>query len=358
MKHVKLFEEFLKEGKLGLNTKVDSSTKTYTFVYPTGKDSKKIVVEINKKLQDLGIESFILKEFEDVIGIPTKDFKTAFIKVLSEYDNIVQHVYSDGTKIDKNIVEESLLRESYGDNHKEYAREFKKRGLTLTTVFNGDLDMWWKDFELGRFVVSFEPVESQISDWNYHVFFVPKPKYKKALFGLIKTKERQLGKFIDFAEGYIDFSEGLFEVDDKEFLKELLKIIDDALEKSAKIAKVEYLSYADSKYKSHTAFDEIKQKNKSMKHVKLFEEFVNEKLDIIELVKLTNDSDLTARKNNYTIAHADIETYLKTPGDWSNNRILTDVNGNEYKAHDLIDKRVRVGKRWFVVKENLYMNII
>ena len=104
MKHIQTSESYLIETKLGLNTTIKASTKDYTWVYPTGKDSAKIATEINKKLNDMSIKSFISKTTGDTIGIPTKDLKIAFDKVLSSYDNIKQFDYNDGTKVDKNIV--------------------------------------------------------------------------------------------------------------------------------------------------------------------------------------------------------------------------------------------------------------
>lgn len=111
MKHIQTFENFVNEGKMGLNTVVKSSTKDYTWVYPTGKDSRKTAFEINKKLNDLGIPSFVSKTTGDTIGIPTKELQTAFDKVLSKYDNIKQFAYSDGTAIDKNLINEGFMSE-------------------------------------------------------------------------------------------------------------------------------------------------------------------------------------------------------------------------------------------------------
>jgi hypothetical protein len=101
------------EGKLDLNTTIKASTKEYTWVYPTGKDSSKIASEINKKLNDLGIKSFISKTTGDTIAIPTKELKAAFDKVLSNYSNIKQFAYDDGTKNDKSIVNEFKTFESF-----------------------------------------------------------------------------------------------------------------------------------------------------------------------------------------------------------------------------------------------------
>jgi len=107
MKHIPTFESFLNEAKLDLNSTIKTSTKEYTWIYPTGKDSSKIAVEINKQLNKLGIRSFISKTTGDTVAIPTKDLKTAFDEVLSNYSNIKQFAYSDGTKNDKSIVNEA-----------------------------------------------------------------------------------------------------------------------------------------------------------------------------------------------------------------------------------------------------------
>jgi hypothetical protein len=94
-------------------------------------------------------------------------------------------------------------------------------------------------------------------EYEYNVYFEPFPKYKIKLFGLIKTQERQLGKQIDFARGYIDFSEGKFTTDDKTFMKYLFNMVDDGLEKSKEISKIEYLSFEDSAKWSRPAIDNV-----------------------------------------------------------------------------------------------------
>jgi hypothetical protein len=110
MKHIKLFEQFvndpvINEGKMTMNNVIKASTKEYTWVYQTGKDSAKTALEINKKLNNMGIRSFISKTTGDTIAIPTKDLKDAFDKVLSKYSDIKQFAYSDGTKVDKKLFE-------------------------------------------------------------------------------------------------------------------------------------------------------------------------------------------------------------------------------------------------------------
>jgi hypothetical protein len=75
---------------------------------------------------------------------------------------------------------------------------------------------------------------------------------------LIKSKDRQLGKQIRFAEGQIDFSTGLFAMDDKKFIKDLFKLVDDALVKAEEVSTVEYLSAEDSKSWGRPALDNIK----------------------------------------------------------------------------------------------------
>lgn len=116
MNHVKTYESFLNEAKMGLNKRIPTSTKKWTWIYQTGKDSdtRKTIAEINKKLNAIGIHSYVVGTDMDAesIAIPTKDMRTAFDKVLSDYDNLKQFAYSDGTKLDKTIVNESFLNEA------------------------------------------------------------------------------------------------------------------------------------------------------------------------------------------------------------------------------------------------------
>jgi hypothetical protein len=109
MKHIHTFDEFLIEGKLELNKTVPTSTKQYTWIYQTGKDSSKTAIEISKKLNGMGIASFISKTTGDTIAIPTGDLEKAFDEVISAYDNMKQFAYTDGTKINKKIVNEQTL---------------------------------------------------------------------------------------------------------------------------------------------------------------------------------------------------------------------------------------------------------
>jgi len=115
MKHIHTFESFLNEGKMSLNKTIPSSTKEYTWVYQIGKDSSKTATEISKKLNDLGILSFVSKTTGDTVAIPTKDIQVAFDKVLSDYDNLKQFAYSDGTKLNKNVVNEGAKKYSVED---------------------------------------------------------------------------------------------------------------------------------------------------------------------------------------------------------------------------------------------------
>jgi hypothetical protein len=169
---------------------------------------------------------------------------------------------------------EQFVTESYMNNFKEYEKEFKKRGLIRHSEEwseGGFDDMWYTDFELGRFVVKFWGLNMAMTSdmsggqvnkpaYEYSIYFEPFPKYKTKLFGLIKTKERQLGKQINFVRDWVDFSEGPLKIDDKPFMKNLFKMVDDGLKKSAEIATIEYLSYEDSKSWGRPAIDLIKTK--------------------------------------------------------------------------------------------------
>jgi hypothetical protein len=115
MKNLLTFDEFLNEGKLGLNKTVPTSTKEYTWIYQTGMDSvtRKTIAEINKKLNAMGIRSFIARTINDALAVPTGDLEKAYDEVISAYDNMKQFAYTDGTKINRRIVNEQTLR--FGD---------------------------------------------------------------------------------------------------------------------------------------------------------------------------------------------------------------------------------------------------
>ena len=169
---------------------------------------------------------------------------------------------------------ENFILEGYMDNLKEYEKEFKKRGmLRHNDGFDsgGYEDIWYIDFDLGRFATIFTGInqainnpktQSKYQEYEYSVYFEPWPQYKTKLFGLIKTKERKLGKLIEFHDGFIDFSEGLFKADDKSFIKKLFKIVDDSLEKAKEISSVEYLSYEESSRWSRPAIDDVDRYDK------------------------------------------------------------------------------------------------
>jgi len=145
MKHIKVFEQFVNEnnelneakiGKMSLNTTIPASNKDYTWVYQTGKDAQKTAVKISKNLNDMGINSFVSKETGDSIAIPTKDIQKAFDEVLSKYDNMNQFAYSDHTKLNKDIVNESqsdfqVYHNQYSSAIDEIEKYAKKMGYEL-----------------------------------------------------------------------------------------------------------------------------------------------------------------------------------------------------------------------------------
>ena len=140
MKHIHTFDEFLIEGKLELNKTIPTSTKQYTWIYQTEKDSSKTAVEINKKLNGIGIASFISKTTGDTIAIPTGDLEKAFDEVISAYDNMKQFAYTDGTKINKKIVNEqtfafeSFLNERYSAADKRAINDMVVKSIVSTAL--------------------------------------------------------------------------------------------------------------------------------------------------------------------------------------------------------------------------------
>lgn len=159
------------------------------------------------------------------------------------------------------------LTESYQSNIGMYDEEFKKRGFKRTNEeysSGGYEDLWYKDLPLGRFCVSF--VTSEMTSYNripkhqqfsYNIFFDPYPKFEKKLFGLLTTKNHQFGKMIDFEEGTIDFGEGLFKIEDEDFIPGFFNKVDNAEKVASKITDVEYLSPEDSKIWKRTAYPDV-----------------------------------------------------------------------------------------------------
>jgi hypothetical protein len=159
------------------------------------------------------------------------------------------------------------ISETYQSNIKMYEEEFKKRGFKRTNEKYSDggyEDIWYKEFPLGRFAVGISTWEltsynriPKHDRYQYHIFFEPTPKFEKKLFGLLKTKKHQFGKMIDFEEGTIDFGEGLFKVEDEDFIPGFFNKIDQAEKVASKITDVEYLSHEDSKKYIRPTFPDV-----------------------------------------------------------------------------------------------------
>ena len=161
------------------------------------------------------------------------------------------------------------LDESYQSNIGMYEEEFAKRGFKRTNEEysgGGYEDLWYKDFPLGRFCVSFVTFDlasglqsPKHQQFTYNIFFDPYPKFETKLFGLLKTKKHQFGKMIDIEEGVIDFGEGLFKVEDEDFIPGFFAKVDQAEKIASKITDVEYLSHEDSKSWKHMAFPDVNE---------------------------------------------------------------------------------------------------
>ena len=169
-------------------------------------------------------------------------------------------------------MKESVVNEGYIDNYDLYVTQFKKRRFKKTADSSnyGD-EFWYKEYPLGRFVVTIGESDAKRLRFSYSVYFNPFPKYKKVFFGLIKTKKKQLGKFINYKEDIIDFGEGLFKIDDNVFIKKLFKVVDAAEQQVKKITKVDYESYKDSENMHHTALESVVNEDK------VYIDFLNKK---------------------------------------------------------------------------------
>jgi hypothetical protein len=165
---------------------------------------------------------------------------------------------------------EQFINEGYLDNFEKYEKEFKLRGFKRHNEewsSGGYEDMWYIDYTLGRLVVSFSGDHLAVNSrstmdkhqsYGYGIFFEPFPKFKKKLFGLIKTKKvLQWGKQVSYKSGSIDFGEGLFKVDDNKFIKKLFKEVDDAIDKASQIDNVDFESPEKTTYTVHSAITDI-----------------------------------------------------------------------------------------------------
>jgi hypothetical protein len=173
--------------------------------------------------------------------------------------------------VDQYFTEKPInsLSESYQSNIGMYEEEFKKRGFKRTNEEysgGGYEDLWYKDFPLGRFCVSIVTFDlasglqsPKHQQFTYNIFFDPYPKFETKLFGLLKTKKHQFGKMIDIEEGVIDFGEGLFKVEDKDFIPGFFAKVDQAEKIASKITDVEYLSHEDSKSWKRMAFPDVNE---------------------------------------------------------------------------------------------------
>jgi len=170
----------------------------------------------------------------------------------------------------KQLIKEEFqktLQETYQSNIEMYEEEFKKRGFKRTNEewsYGGYQDIWYKEFPLGRFGVGIETFDltsgirvPKHQQYTYHMFFEPTPKFKKTLFGLLKTKKHQYGKMIDLEQGTIDFGEGLFKIEDRDFIPGFFNKINTAEKIASKITDVEYLSHEDSKKQFRPTFPDI-----------------------------------------------------------------------------------------------------
>ena len=91
-----------------------------------------------------------------------------------------------------------------------------------------------------------------------------------------------------------------------------------------------------------------------MKHIKLFESFINESEEEITIVKMLTppaSSEANRGKLDEVEDEKEISAYFNDPESFTDDEVFIDTEGNEYSIDDLIGKNVIVGKEKILVEE-------
>lgn len=241
----------------GMNGRVDvilnNPQNTVFLKDADGKEIEKTQKNNQKEKRDIKV-----KFTSGFLALPLKKAKGGIFPEKFWKDKLFRWVMNNAPQSITANMKESVVNEGYIDNYDLYVTQFKKRRFKKTANSSnyGD-EFWYKEYPLGRFVVTIGESDAKRLRFSYSVYFNPFPKYKKVFFGLIKTKKKQLGKFINYKEDIIDFGEGLFKIDDNVFIKNLFKVVDAAEQQVKKITKVDYESYKDSENRHHTALESV-----------------------------------------------------------------------------------------------------
>lgn len=241
----------------GMNGRVDvilnNPQNTVFLKDADGKEIEKTQKNNQKEKRDIKV-----KFTSGFLSLPLKKAKGGIFPEKFWKDKLFRWVMNNAPQSITANMKESVVNEGYIDNYDLYVTQFKKRRFKKTANSSnyGD-EFWYKEYPLGRFVVTIGESDAKRLRFSYSVYFNPFPKYKKVFFGLIKTKKKQLGKFINYKEDIIDFGEGLFKIDDNVFIKNLFKVVDAAEQQVKKITKVDYESYKDSENRHHTALESV-----------------------------------------------------------------------------------------------------
>jgi hypothetical protein len=91
-----------------------------------------------------------------------------------------------------------------------------------------------------------------------------------------------------------------------------------------------------------------------MKHIKLFEAYLNEAkvINIVKMLTPPMNSDANRGKLDTVEDLEEIKTYLTDPESFTDDDVFIDDKGAEYFIDDLIGKNVKIGKETILVNES------
>jgi len=79
-----------------------------------------------------------------------------------------------------------------------------------------------------------------------------------------------------------------------------------------------------------------------MKHIRTFESLLNEGAGI-EIISMTDAGVSNSNRTASTKNHKDIEAYLSSPDEWTDDVSFKDKQGVVYFVDDLVGKNVKLG---------------
>jgi hypothetical protein len=89
-----------------------------------------------------------------------------------------------------------------------------------------------------------------------------------------------------------------------------------------------------------------------MRHIHTFDGFLNEGTEI-EIISMTDAGVSNSNRTASTKNHKDIEAYLSSPDEWTDDVSFKDKQGVVYFVDDLVGKNVKLGGKSILVQESI-----